>query len=236
MDLAIRKNFLPDFDQLNITIIDHHNNSELLLSQFKNAKILCKPYSSNCLLVRKLFAENAPTFSDAQKKLILLADDYDSFQLKYNESSDLNILFWAEYKNDFAKFINDFTKGFVDFTPHQKQIIQNIKKQIAAEIENLPKFGGFLDLKDSKKYVMGVLANNSNTLAMDFLIKKYDPELLFYINSKTEKVSIRQKTTNNPIDLPRFAEKFCDGAGHTFAAGGKITPLFMELTNNLKPL
>jgi hypothetical protein len=40
----------------------------------------------------------------------------------------------------------------------------------------------------------------------------------------------------NPIDLSNFAEKYCDGSGHMYAAGGKVTPLFMEFTKKLKIL
>jgi hypothetical protein len=61
-------------------------------------------------------------------------------------------------------------------------------------------------------------------------------ELLFYINVQTENVSIRQPKQKETIDLLKFAQKYCDGNGTSNSAGGKITPLFMELTKNLNPL
>jgi hypothetical protein len=60
--------------------------------------------------------------------------------------------------------------------------------------------------------------------------------LFFFINLKNEKVSIRQCNDENPIDCGAFATKICNGGGHTNAAAGVITPLFMEVTKNLKPL
>jgi len=47
---------------------------------------------------------------------------------------------------------------------------------------------------------------------------------------------MRQKKSENSINLLSFAEKYCDGSGHMYAAGGRITPLFLELTKKLKPL
>ena len=86
------------------------------------------------------------------------------------------------------------------------------------------------------KYVVAAITDNINNIVIDLLMNKYNPDILFYINTKTEKVSMRQKKADNAIDLSTFAEKYCDGSGHMYAAGGKVTPLFMELTKKLKPL
>jgi oligoribonuclease NrnB/cAMP/cGMP phosphodiesterase (DHH superfamily) len=235
-DLSLRESFVSDLDKEYITFIDHHKSSENFVNRFKKAKIIYSETSSNSLLIRKHFADKAPSLSNEQKKLILLTDDYDSFKLQFEESYDLNILFWAEYKNNFVKFIHDYKQGFKPFSEDQKNRIKNVKILASREAESCPKFFGSLEIKGIKKDTMGVLTNSLNNLVMDSLMRKYDPDLFFFINSKTQKVSLRQRKDKNPIDLNKFAEKFCEGAGHTYAAGGKITPLFMELTKNLKPL
>lgn len=236
LDLSIKPDFLPELDQSYITVIDHHKSSEKYVNLFKNSKILYKDTSSTCLLTRKIFAENAPVFTNEQKKLILLADDYDSYKLNFEESYDLNILFYSEYKKDFVRFINTYKNGFKPFSQLEKSKINSIKINAANKAETIQKFGGFLEFKGIKKYTIGAITESSNNLIMDYIIKKFDPDLFFFINTKTQKVSIRQKKSDNPINLEKFAEKFCEGAGHLYAAGGKITPLFMELTKNLKPL
>jgi len=71
---------------------------------------------------------------------------------------------------------------------------------------------------------------------MELLAQKHTPDLYFFINTKNEKVSIRQYNQENPIDCGAFAKKICNGGGHSNAAAGTITPLFMEITKNLKPL
>lgn len=235
-DLSLREFFLNALDKPFITFIDHHKNSEKFLKDFKKATVFYKEYSSNALLLRKLFQEKSPELTKEQKKMILLADDYDSFKLNFEESFDLNILFWTEYKNNIVKFVNDYKNGFKPFTEEQKNKIKNIKIITNNEIEKLPKFLGTLEIKGIKRNTMGILTESLNNLAIDLVLKKYNPDLLFYINHKTQNVALRQKKDENCIDLGKFAEKFCEGSGHMYSAGGKITPLFMELTKNLKPL
>jgi putative IMPACT (imprinted ancient) family translation regulator len=236
LDLKVRNLFLPELDKSFITIIDHHEESEKFISNFKNSKILYKNFTSNCLLVRKIFSDNCPTLTKEQKELLLLTDDYDSSSFKYTKSYDLNILFWNQYKNKFVDFIQDYKNGFKPFTKEQENLIKTVKIKANQESESLKKFTGELNIGKSKKNVLGVLSTNTNVLVIDILFKKYDPDILLYINTKTEKVLLKQKRDNDPIDLGKFSEKFCEGFGNTYKAIGKITPLFMELTKNLKPL
>ena len=62
------------------------------------------------------------------------------------------------------------------------------------------------------------------------------PHFLFFINIKSEKVSLRQCNNIDPVNMGSFAEKICEGGGHLMAAGGLLTPLFMEVCKNLKRL
>ena len=96
-DIPLKKEFLKDLDLSNVIYIDHHRATVELKENLKNAKVISEEYTSNCLLVRKTF--NSATLTTEQKKLILLADDYDSGVLKYEESKDLNILFWKLTRN-----------------------------------------------------------------------------------------------------------------------------------------
>jgi hypothetical protein len=80
------------------------------------------------------------------------------------------------------------------------------------------------------------MCDKFSSLIIDLVLKKHKPELLFFVNTKTEKVSLRQNSKENSIDLGAFAEKICEGGGHSYSAGGKITPLFMEISKNLKPI
>jgi oligoribonuclease NrnB/cAMP/cGMP phosphodiesterase (DHH superfamily) len=236
LDLSLREEFLPDLDQSHITIIDHHKSSEPFVKRFSKAKVFYQEYSSNALLMRKLFKESSPELSQEQKMLIALADDFDSYKLQLPESYDLNILFWSDYRNKFASFIKDYHKGFKKFTDSQIRTINYIKKEAAKEAENTPLFYGELNIGGNKKKVFAAMVQKIVPQVMDLLMLKYKPDIFFFINIKNEKVSIRQGATDSPVDLGAFATKICEGGGHPNAAGGKITPLFMEMMKNLKPL
>ena len=237
LDLALRKEFLPDLDQEHITFIDHHETSIDFISQFSKAKIIHKKISSNALLMAQIFkGDKFPQRTDEQKMLIALADDFDCYRLQIPESYDLNILFWTEYKNNFTKFIKDYFNGFKPFSEQQKKGITYIKKQAILEASSLPLFFGELHISGKQKKTLAVMAEKMSNLVMDTLIKEHKPDLMFFINSKSEKVSLRQCNTTDPINLGAFAEKICEGGGHSNAAGGILTPLFMEICKNLKPI
>jgi nanoRNase/pAp phosphatase (c-di-AMP/oligoRNAs hydrolase) len=236
MDMALRQDFLPELDYDYITFIDHHKRSEKYIKEFKQANIIYKEISSNTLLVRKLLKDNAPEFTDAQKKLILLADDYDSNEIKFQEAYDLNILFWTQFRNEFCYFCNYYKNGFKPFTDKQKEIIKNAKEDAQIKFVQTNCYEGQIVIEGFPQKIIAAMTESFNNIVIDTLMKKYNPDILFYINTKTEKISMRQKKRENSIDLSAFAEKYCDGSGHVYAAGGKITPLFMELTKNLKPL
>lgn len=235
LNLYLREDFLPDLDQDNIVIIDHHADSKKYIEKFKKSKILYQPYNSGSIFIRKLFQNNCD-ISDDQKKLILLADDFESKKYQFKDSYDLNIIFWTEFKNDFSRFINTYKNGFKPFAKHQIEIIENAKKDANKKLLETKCYFGQILIEGQPKNVLAAMTNKFNSIVVDKLIKKHNPDLLFYINTQTEYVSIRQPKQSDMIDLLKFSEKYCDGSGHAYAAGGKITPLFMELTKNLNPL
>lgn len=235
-DMSLREEFLPELDYEYIHFIDHHERSLEHVKKFKNAKIDCEPMSSNTLHIRKLYKGSAPTFTDEQKKLILLIDDHDSGEYRFSESYDLNILFWTQFKNAFCYFCDFYKNGFRPFTPNQLEIIKRSKENAKMKAEQADCYGGNMVLRGELKYVVAAMTESFNNLVIDTLIAKYKPDIFFYINTRTEKVSMRQTKTDNPINLGAFAEEYCDGSGHMNAAGGKVTPLFLELTKKLKPI
>jgi len=236
LDLALRESF-KQFDLPFITFIDHHKRSEEFKGLFSNSKIIHKEYSSNVKFVYKIFEKTNPVeLSKEQKTLILLGDDFDSGENKIKDSYDLNILFWALYRNNIGKFLEKYNKGFFGFTEKEKNLILQTKKESINLLKELPLFKGSLNIEGGYRNVICSHGEHTNTLTLDYMMKKYDSDILFFINTKNEKVSLKQKKSNNMIDLANFAKKYCDGNGHTLSAGGNITDLFMELTKNFKPI
>lgn len=236
MDLSIRDEFIPDLDKKFITIIDHHERSLPLVNKFKNAKILHKDFTSNSLLVRKLLQDKSPNLSESQKKLILFADDYDCSNLKHPESYDLNILFWNQFKNKFPEFIKTYMNGFFKFTENQKNIIFNVKQKVKNDAESIKCFTGKVKINSEYKTAIAISVEKADVLIIDYLMDKFKSDLFICINTKTEKLSIRQKKSNDPLDLKYFCEKYCEGTSNKFSGVGKLNPLFLELTKNFIPL
>jgi len=237
LDLSLREEFLPELDKSYITFIDHHDTSIDFIPRFLKAKIIQKNISSNALLMAQIFkGDKFPTRTNDQKMLIALADDYDCYRLEIPESYDLNILFWSEYRNNFTKFIKDYFNGFRGFSNGQKRAINFIKKEGEEIANKLPLFEGYINFGTKKKKTLAIMAENFSSVSNDILMQRHRPDVFFFINSKTEKVSIRQYTKEDPINVGVFAEKICEGGGHLHAGGGIITPLFMEVTKNLQPV
>ena len=236
LDLALRETFKP-FDLPFITFIDHHKRSNEFKNIFVNSKIILKEYSSNVKFLYKFLEKTTPiSLTKEQKLLILLGDDFDSGDNKIKESYDLNIIFWALYRNDIDKFLKKYNNGFFGFTEKEKNLIIDCKKEAILLLKNLPIFKGSINIEGQSKNIVCSHSDHTNILTLDYMLKKYDSDLLFFINTKTEKVSLKQKKIDNMIDLADFAKKYCNGNGHNLSAGGEITDLFMELTKNFKPV
>jgi oligoribonuclease NrnB/cAMP/cGMP phosphodiesterase (DHH superfamily) len=235
-DLALREQFYK-YDLPFITFFDHHKKSEKYKSNFKNAKIIHKEYTSNTKLLYKYYNKiYDKDLSKEKKSLILLVDDYDSDERKIQQSQDLNILFWALYRNNINKFIEKYKDGFFGFSENESEIIFNIKSDAIQKIKNFPFFTGELNIQGKIKKVISSFGENTNLLTLDYILQNNDADLLFFINTEKQKVSLKQKKSDDMIDLSIFAQKYCEGDGHYFSAGGKLTDIFMELTKKFKPL
>ncbi|NBO36081.1 hypothetical protein EBU91_00845 [bacterium] len=237
LDLSLREEFLPELDQEYITIIDHHKSTEDFIPKFKKSKIIYKNYTSNTLLMYKLYKQSSNLeLTQQQKLLVALINDFDCYKLELKDSYDLNMLFWSEYQNRFSDFIKDYYNGFKPFTENQKRAINYIKKEAANEASKAKVYYGDLNIGGKIKKTCACMVERIVPQVIEVLAQKYKPDLFFFINIKNEKVSIRQYDQTDPIDCGVLAKKICEGGGHSNAAAGKITPLFMELTKNLKPI
>jgi hypothetical protein len=235
-DLALRKEFL-DFDHSFVKFIDHHQRSEKWIKYFKNSEIICKNFSSNTRLLYEIFKDQAePNLTKEQKQFILYVDDYDSGVQKFSESHNLNLLYWTKYKNEPNLFIKDFQNGYREFSKSEKNLIKNVKLEFSRKAESFQIFKGVLEIENKSLEVVSTFGEGINSGTLDILSRKYDSDLFFFINIKTKKVILRQKYSQNLIDLSAFAEKYLNGSGNNLSAGGILTELFLEITKNFKPI
>ena len=233
LDLALREEFL-DMDLPNVTIIDHHASSADVIPKFKKAKILWKDTTSCAKWIYENFLKDK-NLSKEQKALIALTDDFDCYALKDPRSYQLNMVFWECYRNKWETFVQDYRDGFVSFSLMQIKQIESVLRIADIQAENTKAYAGDILIGRVEKCVMAFQLERNTSQLMDALQRKYpSARAYFFINTKTGRISLRSNMVfENPVDVKEFAEKYCEGAGHVYAAGGKITEKFLEITKNL---
>jgi len=223
-------------DHENVLVIDHHKSHN---NVYKKAKGIIKEYSSAAKLCYKLLNKLHPdvNITDAQKKLILLTDDYDSYTLQLPDSQKLNIVFNG-YNKKFESFIKNFARGFFTFNLEQQNMIKLHTQKIESIKNNIEVYGEYINIEGKKRKVVASFVNQSggiNEIA-DYLKDKFNADIAMIVNLKQQSVSIRRSRKDDSLDVSNFAKKLVDGGGHEYAAGGKITEAFLEFTKLLKQI
>ena len=234
LDLSLREEFLPFLNRKNVKVFDHHASSKKHIKDFDKIQLIYNEDTSNSLHLYKNIKKCKEKLTSNQKALIRLTDDFDSYTLKYEESYDLNIIFWHWYQNRFEDFIKDYQKGFFGFSSEQKNAIKFIKQRASEVADKLPLYEGNITYKGNSYQVLSTFSEKFSPLVIDYITKKYKPELFFFVNTTTSKVNLRQIKNQSNFDISDFAENICDGGGHHDSAGGSLTESFLELLKSLK--
>ncbi len=133
------------------------------------------------------------------------------------------------------KFITRFYEGFTGFNSQENNIIKDHIIRRDKTIKELQIFKGSVSIQGKQRTIYGTSGDKFVNEVCDYLIKKHNAEIAFFVNTNAGHVSFR-KTKNCEIDLSKLAAKLCEGGGHEYAAGGKITDTFMNFTKLLGPL
>lgn len=222
-------------DQENVVIIDHHQ-SHVEAMDYKNAISLVKEYPSACLLAYKIFRKLYDTeFTEDQKKLIIYANDYDSYANELPESKILNIIFWNT-QSSFKSFTTTYAHGFRAFTKQQKAIFKIFVNELQQMINDIEIYQGVYDDDENDPIVViAAFANKHINDIAEYLLDEYVTDAVMIINMKSKHVSFR-RPEGGTAKLNIMADKLADGGGHEYSAGGSITAGVLEFTKNLKPI
>ena len=167
--------------------------------------------------------------------MIGLADDFDAHTKKTPLSNDLNIVF-HNTNNKVDSFIVNFRQGFKNFDKFQKNIIDFYKKDRDAYLnEDRTVYRGKLTIKGVDYKVISVIGKEYIQEMSDYLLEKYDVDIVFIVVLDYDKVCVRKKDSC-PVDLSKLAEKLLDGGGHPAASGGRMSEAFVSFTKTLKPI
>lgn len=220
-----------------VCIIDHHltHVNAIKNKPYKNATAHVVETTSCAKLV---YAHFKPTLTSAQKYFLALADDYDSYKFKLPETYDLNCLYTNTQKTldktRQHKFLERFYEGFDSFTSQEREIIKQHKAERDAVLKNLQIFSGTISIGKTPYKIVGTMSTKFVNEVCDFLIREHKADIVFSMNTNNQHVSWRKNKETCPVDLSVLAAKLSEGGGHEYAAGGKVTPTFMEFTKQLK--
>jgi oligoribonuclease NrnB/cAMP/cGMP phosphodiesterase (DHH superfamily) len=223
-------------DHKRCTIIDHHLTHVNTKKAYTNAFTHIVETTSCAKLIYQYYK---PSITSDQKYFLALADDYDSYKLKLPESYDLNCLFTNTHKTQEKtrthKFIERFYDGFQSFNTYENNIIIEYKNKRDEVIKQLQIFTGKVSINKQPVVVSGTMGNRFVNDVCDHLIEKYNSDIVFFININNQHVSWRKRKQCN-VDLSKLAAKLCEGGGHEYSAGGKLTDTFMEFTKQLNTI
>jgi len=222
------------YDRSNITILDHHLGSINCTYEFKNARTFIENEGSACKLLYKKLKEIYNKDLDQNKKLLVsIGHDYDSYTLKNREVSvGLNILFWNLQGNRLEKFAEKYSEGFIPFTSDENKIILFYRNKIKKHLELTPVYSALVTLGKREVKICSVMTDFCINEFAQEIIELTKSEVGIVVNPKTQSVSFRRSKQSN-IDVSKLASRLCKGGGHEAAAGGLITPEFMEFTKLL---
>lgn len=224
-------------DNKRCIILDHHITHV-------NAKDVYKAATTHIVettsCAKVVYSHYKPSITDKQKYFIALANDYDSYQFKLSETYDLNCLYTNTQKllekTRSHRFIERFYEGFNGFTAQEVSIVKEYKTNRDKVISELKIFSGTVPLNKTPYKIVGTISSKFVNDVCDYLIKKHNADIVFSMNPNNQHVSWRKNKETCPIDLSKLSAKLCDGGGHEYAAGGKVTEKFMKFTEQLLPI
>lgn len=184
--------------------------------------------SSTTKLLYKKFKEKVE-FTKDLKKFFLYVDDYNSYDLKHEETKYLNALYRKSGGNRFINFVNRFWNGFDGFTTTEVKLAGSFFKELEEELEEITLYSGEWE---GFKIISTISKFSVNEIA-GAIMDSYHGDIFIIMNPSTSYVSFRIPK-NSKADISTMAEKLCDGGGSKMSAGGKITEKFLEFSQSLR--
>lgn len=162
------------------------------------------------------------------KMFFVYINDYNSYELKHEESKFINAIFRKSGGGKFAKFVNRFWKGFDGFSTQEINLAESFFKELDNELEGLDlfkgEFKGFSVISTFSKFSVNELSSS--------ILDNYETDVVIVVNPDTQFISFRKSKTSK-ADIVFMAENLCNGGGGEWAAGGQITPKFLDFTQKL---
>jgi len=223
-------------DLPNVTYINHGEDDPQDIKKYKNAKIITDRSPSCVLMLYKRLKEKyGDILTEAQKRLVSLVNDYDSYNLKHPFSKDLNFLFWSYQGDRVEKFFNDFKSGFTEFNFQQKNLIKFYKENLNKTLQSLSVYRGKVTHEESNYTVVSTFTNTAPSEVAHYILEKYNGDIAIVVNLNTKYISLRKdKNKNNDLHVGNFTKKNFNGGGTQNIGGGFLNEDFLKFSKELE--
>ena len=234
LDLDVSQDSIDIVDHPNVVVIDHHKTHVKNVSKYKRANVFVEEKSSNSIHMYNML-KGKRQLTDAQKLLVLMADDYDSYSLKIPKTHQLNLLLWNMQGDRLAKFVKRYRDGFNGFTADEDSIIKFYEKSINTTISELKLFTATIPVNNVDYKFVSTFADKHINDVAEYIIKHAKADIGLVINLKSNKVSFR-KNKSIDVDLGKLAISLTSGGGHEYAAGGLLNDNILQLSKIFTPI
>tara|TARA_B100001123_G_C15132781_1_gene956060 strand:- start:37 stop:936 length:900 start_codon:yes stop_codon:yes gene_type:complete len=234
LDLDVSQDCIDIVDHPNVIIIDHHKTHVGNVSKYKNASVFVEEKSSNSIHMYNML-KGKRQLTDAQKLLVLMADDYDSYSLKIPKTHQLNLLLWNMQGDRLGKFVKRYRDGFNGFSADEISIIKFYEKSIKNTISELKMFTATIPVNNVDYKFVSTFADKHINDVAEHIIQHAKADIGLVINLNSNKVSFR-KNKSIDVDLGKLAISLADGGGHEYAAGGLLNDNMLQLSKIFTPI
>lgn len=207
-----------------IMLLDHHNSALEYNSSSKNLHVVV----GNCgaWLVKDFLEKEMNIDLSKFDELVKYTNDYDMWIHKYEKSWELNEIFFMYYRMQFNcnSFRNRFLNGEIKFTDIELEYLNARKKELEQIKKNLEIF----EFDNIKACLIQV--DDYVNDACDYVLKNFDYNVVFCLQPKSVRLSVRGNLEN--VDIGLVLKDLGFGGGHATAAGMNGNNL-NELKNRL---
>lgn len=225
-------------DHKNVVIFDHHDTNDGTVEYKHARRYIDSDAGSTCRLIYDTLKDNklATPLTLEQKSLMVLVNDYDSYELKSPISKKLNTVFWNYQGDRLQKFRRDFIDGWQGgFNKFQQNAIILSERQLAKLKSESVIYVGEVMVDGASKVVASTMASSHINDMADWVADETSADISMVVNPKTAKVSFRRRAGDTDFSVVAFAEQVTDECGgHEAAAGGKLCSKFLEFSKSLQ--
>lgn len=221
--MVLDQSLIKKIDDHRVVIVNDRDDK----LRIYDSTLIEREYTSYTKLLYNKF-KGKVKFSNNLKKFFLYVDDYNSYALKYPETTHINAIYRKMGGNRFVRYVDRFRRGFDGFTDTEIELAECFFNELQNELDKITLYKGTYE---NYNVVSTISKFSANELA-HAIMSDYSTDAVIVMNPDTQFVSFR-RSQDSTIDICNMAAILCDGGGGEWASGGKITKTFLKFSETL---